>query len=83
MHSHQDRLRLNRHPSGRFDAIFGRVRRRSLDLLRGLPASDWERELVDPAQGRLTVLELCEQVMRHELGHLSQVRNLLTLLPDQ
>ena len=62
---------------------FGRVRRRSLDLLRGLPAEAWDREVQDPAQGRLTVQEVCEQIMRHELGHLSQVRNLITLLPDQ
>jgi hypothetical protein len=61
---------------------FGRVRRRSLDLLRGLTGGAWEREVTDPAQGRLTVQEVCEQVVRHELGHLSQVRNLLTLLPD-
>ncbi|MBO0706421.1 MAG: DinB family protein [Candidatus Dormibacteraeota bacterium] len=61
---------------------FGRVRRRSLDLLRGLPAQAWHKEVMDPAQGLISVQDACEQIMRHELGHLAQVRNLLTLLPD-
>ncbi|HEY8648238.1 MAG TPA: DinB family protein, partial [Candidatus Limnocylindria bacterium] len=59
-----------------------RVRRRTIDLLRGLTDSDWERVLVDPAVGDLTVLDFCRLVAAHEMSHLSQVRNLTALLPD-
>jgi hypothetical protein len=60
----------------------GRVRRRTMDLLRGLTAADWDRVVVDPALGELTVLDFCRLVATHEMGHLSQVRNLTALLPD-
>jgi DinB superfamily len=63
-------------------ADLGRVRRRTMDLLRGLTAADWERVLVDPSIGELTVLDFCRLVAQHEMGHLSQVRNLTSLLPD-
>jgi hypothetical protein len=58
-----------------------RARRRTVDLLHGMAPDFWEEELLDPAQGRLTVRELVEQVARHELGHLSQLQSLVTLLP--
>jgi len=61
---------------------FGRVRRRTVDLLRGLPAPDWRRVVLDPQQGELTLLEVCEQVTQHEFAHLSQLRNLIALLPE-
>ncbi len=61
---------------------FGRVRRRTVDLLRGLAPADWTRVVVDPQQGELTLLEVCELVTQHELGHLSQLRNLIALLPE-
>ena len=60
----------------------GRLRRRTMDLLRGLTAEDWDREVVDPNLGELTVLDFCRLVAAHEMGHLSQVRNLTALLPD-
>jgi DinB superfamily len=60
---------------------FGRVRRRTVDLLRGLGPTDWERVVFDPQQGELTLLDVCAQVTRHELAHLSQLRNLIALLP--
>jgi hypothetical protein len=60
----------------------GRVRRRTMDLLRGLTPEDWDRVVVDPALGELTVLDFCRLVAAHEMGHLSQVRNLTALLPD-
>jgi len=60
----------------------GRLRRRTMDLLRGLTAEDWERVVVDPALGELTVLDFCRLVATHEMSHLSQVRNLTALLPD-
>lgn len=63
-------------------ADLGRVRRRTMDLLRGLTAADWERVVVDPSIGELTVLDFCRLVAQHEMGHLSQVRNLTSLLPD-
>jgi hypothetical protein len=60
----------------------GRVRRRTMDLLRGLRPEDWERVVNDPALGELTVLDFCRLVAAHEMSHLSQVRNLTALLPD-
>ncbi|HZU15643.1 MAG TPA: DinB family protein [Candidatus Dormibacteraeota bacterium] len=60
---------------------FARVRRRTLDLLRGLPPEAWERTVVDPLQGELTLLEVCRLVTEHELAHLSQLRGLIALLP--
>jgi hypothetical protein len=63
-------------------ADLGRVRRRTMDLLRGLTTADWERVVVDPSIGELTVLDFCRLVAQHEMGHLSQVRNLTSLLPD-
>jgi hypothetical protein len=63
-------------------ADLGRIRRRTMDLLRGLTAADWDRVLVDPTIGELTVLDFCRLVATHEMGHLSQVRNLTSLLPD-
>lgn len=61
---------------------FGRVRRRTVDLLRGLSAADWQRTIVDPREGDMTLLDLCATATRHELGHLSQIRNLIALLPE-
>jgi len=61
---------------------FGRVRRRTVDLLRGLQGSDWKRVVVDPQQGELTLLDVCSQITRHEIGHLVQIRNLIALLPE-
>lgn len=61
---------------------FGRVRRRTVDLLRGLAPSDWQQVVVDPQQGELTLLDVCELVTQHELAHLSQLRNLIALLPE-
>lgn len=63
-------------------ADLGRIRRRTIDLLRGLPESEWERVLSDPTMGELTVLNFCRLVAAHEMSHLSQVRNLTALLPD-
>ena len=61
---------------------FGRVRRRTVDLLRGLKTSDWQRVVMDPQQGELTLLDVCSQITRHEIGHLAQIRNLIALLPE-
>jgi hypothetical protein len=69
-------------PVGELLEGFGRVRRRTVDLLRGLATEDWKRVVVDPRQGELTLLGVCELVTVHELGHLSQLRNLIALLPE-
>jgi hypothetical protein len=60
---------------------FARARRRTIDLLHGMPASFWDEELLDPAQGRVSVQEVVEQIIRHELGHLTQLQSLVALLP--
>lgn len=69
-------------PVGDLLESFGRVRRRTVDLLRGLAPSDWDRVVLDPRQGELTLLAVCEMVTQHELAHLSQLRNLIAVLPD-
>lgn len=61
---------------------FGRVRRRTVDLLRGLTEQDWTQPVTDPRQGELTLSEVGVQLNRHELGHLAQIRNLIALLPE-
>ncbi|TMC01387.1 MAG: DinB family protein [Chloroflexi bacterium] len=61
---------------------FGRVRRRTVDLLKGLVAADWQRVVIDPQQGELTLLDVCAQIAQHELAHVSQLRNLIALLPE-
>ena len=61
----------------------GRLRRRTMDLLRGLPEEDWEgRVLHDPHFGDLSLIDFCRLVAAHEMSHLSQVRNLTSQLPE-
>ena len=60
----------------------GRIRRRTMDLLRGLTPDDWARVMTHPDREDLSVLDFCRLVAAHEMGHLSQVRNLTSLLPD-
>jgi len=61
---------------------FARVRRRSVDLLHGWGKSEWERVISDPKGGSFTLLDICRMVTRHEMGHISQIRNLTVLLPE-
>ena len=63
-------------------ADWQRVRRRGVDLLRGLAPERWEAPLVDPDRGALTVIEACSLLLRHELGHVAQLRNLIALVPE-
>jgi DinB family protein len=73
-------------PSGRPAAelldAFARVRRRTVDMLRGLTDEDWERRVSDPREGELSLLEITRFVTQHELGHLAQLRNLIAVLPE-
>lgn len=59
-----------------------RVRRRSVDLLRGLPAEGWGRTVNDPEHGEIGLEEVVRLVLRHELGHLVQLRNLAAFFPE-
>jgi hypothetical protein len=61
---------------------FARVRRRTVDLLHGWGKSEWERVISDPKGGSFTLLDICRMVTRHEMGHISQIRNLTVLLPE-
>lgn len=61
---------------------FARVRRRTVDLLHGWGKTEWERQVADPRAGESTLLEVCRLVARHEMGHISQIRNLSALLPE-
>jgi len=61
---------------------FARVRRRTVDLLHGWGKSEWDRTLKDPRAGDITLLEVCRMVARHEIAHISQIRNLTVLLPE-
>lgn len=60
---------------------FARVRRRTVDVLHAMPTEFWDRQVFDPASGHLTVREAVSSVVRHELGHLSQLQTLVALLP--
>ncbi len=59
----------------------GRFRRRTVDLLRNLDRSYWERTATVNGQGQLTLIELCSRIAVHGLGHVSQLRNLAALVP--
>ena len=59
-----------------------RVRRRTIDLLRGWSEAEWSRSLRDPKLGELTLLDACRKVAAHEVGHLTQLRNLIALVPE-
>lgn len=61
---------------------FTRDRRRTADLLRGLDHAGWGSTVEDRRLGTLTMLEVCEEVGRHEAAHLTQLRNLLALVPE-
>ena len=59
-----------------------RNRRRTMDLLRGLPDGGWEEQRPGERPGVRSLLDFCRVVVAHEMGHLAQVRNLTSLLPD-
>lgn len=61
---------------------FARIRRRTIDLLRGVDGEGWERLLADHNLGEVTLLDVVQVITRHELGHLTQVRNLIAVLPE-
>jgi hypothetical protein len=61
---------------------FARVRRRTIDLLHGWGAREWDRTISDPRGGEMSLLEVCRKVARHEIGHIAQIRNLSALLPE-
>jgi hypothetical protein len=61
---------------------FWRDRRRTADLLRGLSPDRWADIVTDARLGEITLFEICDRVGRHEAGHLSQMRNLIALLPE-
>ncbi|MGH7775750.1 MAG: DinB family protein [Candidatus Dormibacterales bacterium] len=60
----------------------GRSRRRAADLMRGMREEDWARSVVEPELGELSLLDLCRRIAAHEMGHLSQLRNLIALVPE-
>jgi DinB superfamily len=61
---------------------FARVRRRTVDLVHGWGKTEWERAISDPRGGDMTMLDVCQLVVRHEMGHVAQIRNLSALLPE-
>lgn len=61
---------------------FARVRRRTVDLLHGWGKSEWNRSIDDPRGGRMTLLEVCRLVAKHEMAHIAQIRNFSALLPE-
>lgn len=61
---------------------FARVRRRTVDLLHGWGRAEWDRVITDPRGPDLTLLEVCRLVVRHEMSHVAQIRNLSALLPE-
>ena len=61
---------------------FARVRRRTVDLVHGWGNAEWERTISDPRGGQITMHEVCQLVVRHEMGHVAQIRNLSALVPE-
>jgi hypothetical protein len=61
---------------------FARVRRRTVDLLHGWGAAEWERTITDPRGTEMSLLEVCRLVAKHEMGHVAQLRNLSALVPE-
>ncbi len=61
---------------------YARVRRRTMDLVRGWEEATWELRLHDPRREETSLLDVCRLVTAHELGHLTQLRNLISLLPE-
>ncbi len=61
---------------------YARVRRRTMDLVRGWEGEKWELRLQDPRREETSLLDLCRLATAHELGHLTQLRNLIALLPE-
>jgi len=59
-----------------------RDRRRTVDLLRGLTEEQWGQPVQDAVRGELTLLDLCDAIGRHEAGHVTQLRNLIAVLPE-
>lgn len=59
-----------------------RDRRRTIDLLRGLTDEQWRQPVWDSVQGELTLLDVCDAIGRHEGGHVTQIRNLIAVLPE-
>ena len=59
-----------------------RDRRRTVDLLRGLTDEEWAQPVQDAVRGQLTLLDLCDAIGRHEAGHVTQLRNLIAVLPE-
>ena len=62
---------------------FARVRRRTVDLLHGWGKTEWDRIVTDPRGGEMTLLDVCRLVVKHEMAHLAQIRNLSALLPEE
>ena len=62
---------------------FARVRRRTVDLLHGWGKTEWDRIITDPRGGEMTLLDVCRLVVKHEMAHLAQIRNLSALLPEE
>jgi hypothetical protein len=61
---------------------FARVRRRTVDLLHGWGNTEWSRVIADPHGMPMSLLDICRQVVRHEMAHVAQIRNLTSLLPE-
>ena len=61
---------------------FARVRRRTVDLMHGWGKNEWDRVITDRRGGDITLLDVCRLVTRHEMAHISQIRNLMVLLPQ-
>ena len=57
-------------------------RRRTLEMLRSLEPDAWGRTFTDAELGEMTLLDACTRVADHDLAHVSQARNLVSLLPE-
>ncbi|MBI2886809.1 MAG: DinB family protein [Chloroflexi bacterium] len=55
---------------------YAQHRQATCDLLRALPQEGWSRAGVHEEAGQMTLREMAERVVNHELEHLEQLRRL-------
>ncbi|HEY1579000.1 MAG TPA: DinB family protein [Terracidiphilus sp.] len=61
-------------------ALFRLLRSANLDFLRSLSAEQWECFGIHAERGRITVRELAQHMVGHDINHVGQIRRILELV---
>ncbi len=62
--------------------LFRSRRAATVEALRATPEAEWQRPVPDRWLGEVSLLDACRLLVGHELGHLAQLRNLISLVPE-